>query len=272
MHCLPTTDWGDKLFATALFYISHGRLPRNQFLFNDFMYHMKASGELKNPLRVFVSDKEFVKMYVKARVGDAYNVPTLAVLRSAEEVDAFEFPADCCIKATHGSKQIIICRGNQKPDTTSIKTWLTHNYYKGTRERNYKTLNPKVIVEPIIFNGCQILDYRFFCLHGRVKFILVDVGTGSDDIRRAAFDTTFNQLDFSIRYPRPECALEKPEAWGDMLEVAEMLSEPFAFIRVDMYAHGPSFYVGELTNCHANAGSPFFPAEGEVVASRLLFG
>ena len=60
---LPKNRFGDKIYSFINFVINHrGRFPRNRMLFNDCMYKIKTSNEMIDPLRVFITDKEFVKM------------------------------------------------------------------------------------------------------------------------------------------------------------------------------------------------------------------
>ena len=57
----PKSTMGDALFAWRYFLTIHRRLPRKDSgLVNDKLYRMKVDGTLLNPLRQFVSDKEFV--------------------------------------------------------------------------------------------------------------------------------------------------------------------------------------------------------------------
>jgi hypothetical protein len=56
-----------------------------------------------------------------------------------------------------------------------------------------------------------------------------------------------------------------------MIQVAERLAKYFQFIRIDLYSDGNQCLVGEITNCHGNANRVFYPAEGEIVASKLIF-
>ena len=90
--------------------------------FNDVLYRIKTTDEILDPLRVFVTDKEFVKLYVKAVIGDEYNVPTLAVLRSIDEVRAYSFPPQCCIKATHSCDKVIVRRDSGPIDYNKIES------------------------------------------------------------------------------------------------------------------------------------------------------
>ena len=128
-----------------------------------------------HPLRIFLSDKEYVKIYVKSQIGDEYNVPTLKILRSFKEVQNFEFSNKCVIKPTHMSGEIIFRKNNEIIDYNVIKRWFSSNYYNRSREANYKLLKPKIIVEELLFNDENIKDYKFFCYKGKSKIISVDI-------------------------------------------------------------------------------------------------
>ena len=115
-RALPRNRISDKIYSFINFFINHGRFPKNRMLFNDYYYKIKISDEILNPLRTFVSDKEFVKIYVKSVVGDEFNVPTIKVLKSYEEVINYKFPSECIIKPTHLSGDIIIKKNTNKID------------------------------------------------------------------------------------------------------------------------------------------------------------
>ncbi len=268
---LPQTPSGDRLYHRLLFFRKHGRLPNGAPLWNDMWFRVKTSDEIDDPLRVFVSDKEHVKQYVKATVGDRYNVPTIAVLRSPAEIDAYDFPADCCIKPTHASSHVILRRGGQTVDRERIKRWFAINYYKVGRERNYRRLKPKVIVEPLIFGATNVEDFKIFCFNGQPKIVQVDVDRYVNHTRKY-FDIGWNELDFSIIYPRAAGSFPRPDNLDEMLEVARRLSAQFSFVRVDLYSDGREVLVGEITNCSENAGGHFVPASAERTASALMFG
>jgi hypothetical protein len=62
---LPYNKAGDNLFHRVLCYRKHGRFPSRELLWNDMWYRVKTSGEIEDPLRRFVSDKEYVKQFVR---------------------------------------------------------------------------------------------------------------------------------------------------------------------------------------------------------------
>jgi hypothetical protein len=271
IRCVPRNRFGDNFVAFITFVRAHGRLPKAQLSFNDVLYRIKTTNEITDPLRIFVSDKEFVKLYVSATVGEKFNVPTIDVLRSPEEVDTYAFPTECCIKPTHLSGSVIIRKRNEPVNLREIHDWFRSNHYEVNREANYKNLRPKVIVEPIVFQSDDLMDYKVFCYKGQPKLIQVDVDRHANHSRKF-FDLHWNELPFSLLYPRSTRNVDKPRNLTTMLWVARSLASRFGFVRVDLYSDGEDCLVGEITNCHGNAWENFIPKSAEKMASTMLFG
>lgn len=269
---LPRNRLGDRAVAFINFVVRHKRLPSKRPLFNDALYRIKVSDEILDPLRVFVSDKEFVKLYVRAVVGEDYNVPTIALLLSPDEAEAYDYPHQCCIKPTHASGQTIFRTAGEPVDRERIRSWFGVNHYDKAREANYRKLKPKVIVEPLLFQSGETLDYRFFCVNGKVKFITVDVDWTTPQRSRQLFDAAWNRQAYSLGYLPGDAVQERPGNFAEMTAVAEKLAAGFDFIRIDLYSDGDTCLVGEITNCHASANGRFVPPSAEITASRLLFG
>ena len=241
------------------------------------MYKIKTSNEMIDPLRVFITDKEFVKMYIKDLLGDEFNVPTLKILRTYQEVLNYKFPSECVVKPTHMSGQIIIKKNSDQIDLKRIQNWFSLNYYNTSREINYKTLKPKVIVEPIVFNNTNIKDYKFFCYKGVPKLISVDfdrkVNEGKNH-RRKYLNTNWEDQGFSLIYPRYEGNIDRPLNLDTILAVITKLaaSTNLSFIRIDIYTDNQKIFIGEMTNLHGNASEHFYPASGEELGSKIIFG
>lgn len=268
---LPRNRVADKFVSFLWFVIAHKRLPSDALLFNDYFYRIKSTNEILDPLRVFVSDKELVKIYVKAKVGDQYNVPTIGVIHDINQVDAYEFPADCCIKPTHMSNAVILRRNNAEVDRDYIKSWFPKNFYDVHREANYRYLKPKVIIEPIIYDGEHIEDYKFFCFNGEPKLLQIDIGRHVEH-KRLLIDMDWNIQDYSIARPKADIAFPKPDNFEEMKEVARALAKDFSFVRVDLYSNGKTCMLGEITNCHGSALEAFIPKSAEKAASKIIFG
>ena len=267
----PYNRLGDKLICLYDFYERHGRIPANRMIFNDFLYNMKTTDEIIHPLRVLVTDKEFCKLFVNSVIGDQSTVPTLTVLHSMDEVREYKFPSECCIKPTHASGQVILRKNGEEIDFEKIKGWFNLNYYRVTREANYKKLQPKIIVEPFIFGKPDPNDYKFFCYKGRAKLIKVIVDRYTD-YGCKYFDDKWVEQDFSITHEKSSKTIHCPDNFKEMLWTAATLSAYFSFVRVDLYSNGEKCLVGEITHCSENAGGRFIPKSGEQVASKIIFG
>jgi len=271
---MPHNDLGDRVVAIADFYRCHGRLPKRRGgEFNDALYWLKVSGQLKEPDRVMTTDKGLVKEYVKEHLGDEYNVPTMAILNTRAEARAFPYPDDCVIKPTHMSGETIMRTTGAPVDHARIDTWFETNYYRdkwGWREQNYKTLRPRVIVEPPIFGRRAADDYKVFCVLGAPKAIQVDLDRSTRHTR-CLYTTAWDLLPYSLCYPMGR-RVNKPKNLDEMLSVARRLASGFNFVRVDLYTDGQKVYVGELTHCHGNAQEHICPGERETAFAELLFG
>jgi hypothetical protein len=269
-YFLPKSRLGDRLFSVIWFHYSHRRFPGSANLLNDVLHRIKTSDGILEPLRVFVSDKEYVKLYARAMLGERCTVPTMAVLKSAAEVDTFAFPPDCCIKPTQASGRIILRRNDAAIDKDEIKSWFALNYYDRSREANYRRLEPKIIVEPIL-DFSQVLDFKFFCHEGRPKIIQVGLKKDGKDLRRY-YDPSWNEV-VPTRLGKDVPRYERPEQLGEMLAAAEALCKPFSsVIRIDLYCSGGRILVGEITNCHWSAYDDFGGREFESELSRHILG
>jgi hypothetical protein len=268
---LPRVPAVDHAYHFLRFYTYHGRRPTCDGAgLNDVCYFMKISGNLEDPLRVFVSDKELVKLFVAARVGAEFTVPTIAVLGSPEAVDEYEFPPTCVIKPTHLSGPVILRRDGAPISRPEIRDWFRQNHYQKARERNYLALRPKVIVEEFAFGLPHASDYKVLCWNGVPK--LIEYVDRDATVPRASYftaDWTF--LPYAVHFPLGR-VIEPPGSLPTMLDVARKLSRDFSLMRVDFYTDGTRVAIGELTNVHGGAHCVVDPPEGDQKLAEVLLG
>jgi hypothetical protein len=267
---VPKTLAGDAAYARVRFAHFLNRLPGDPTLINDMLYERKANGTFYEPLRSFVTDKEYVKIFVEALVGAEHAIPTIAVLHNESEARSYHIAEQCVLKPTHMSAQVEFAGPDTPFDWDAKKFWWTTNYYDWTGEANYRYLTPKVIVEPVLFDDHDITDYKFFCWKGEPRIITVDIGRFTNH-HREVFDANWVPQPLEMMFPRPAEAPEPPAELEDALDIARMLASRFDFMRVDLYLNSGRIIVGELTNCPSNAGSLFTEPHGERLFSDLLF-
>lgn len=93
--------------------------------------------------------------------------------------------------------------------------------------------------------------------------IQVDSGRFTDHTRNL-YDESWNLLPMTNVYPNRIKDDPKPALLGEMLHVAQELSAPFPFVRVDMYSTESEMRVGELTFFPGGAAVLLRPPEAEI--------
>ena len=271
----PSGTWFDLMYALIDHIRSHRRVPRYRCpkLFNDHLFRLKTDGSLLDPVRQFITDKEHARHYIASMVGGEYTLRTLNVLRTAADVDRFvvnEVP--CVIKPTHMSGPVLFCRSSADSlDRSLMKKWLRADYYRGSRESNYRYLRRKIIVEEFFpKDGNSVpLDYKVHCFYGAPRVIQVDAGRFCEHTRNF-YDPDWHRLDLEWAHPAGSQDVERPRLLETMLMLAAKLSEPFSFVRVDMYTDDTQVKVGEITNCPEGAKGSMRSREMELMLGSMF--
>ena len=275
LNNLPKNKVFDKFLSFIQFIFIHKRLPTNKKIFNDVLYKIKTSNEIDNPLRVYVSDKEYCKIFLNKIIEKKYIIPNLHIIKKLSEMEKLTLNSNCIVKPTHLAGKWIIKRKNEQLNDINkkdIKSWLLQNQYFANRERNYLNLKPKIIIEPLLFDDDNIIDYKIFCYKGNARAIRVDFNRATDH-SRSIYDIKWNKINISIDFKMNEKKLEKPNNLSEMINIAEKISKYFNFIRIDMYTNNKEIFVGEITNIHGGATEKFLPSGyvSEIQFSKLLF-
>lgn len=222
---------------------------RNPKTLSEKIQWVKLNCNIEN-LGSFV-DKYEVREYVKEKVGPKYLIPLLGVYNKIDDIDFDILPNKFVIKATHSSGWNIIV--SNKKDLVILDTkilinkWLNSSFYKLTGERNYKDIKPRVVIEEMIVDPSgDLKDYKFFCFHGKVKFIQLD-GNRHENHKRNLYSPSWDLLDVAYEHGNISGNIRKPHLLKEMVDIAEKLSEDFEFVRVDLYYNSQEIYFGELT-------------------------
>lgn len=204
----------------------------------------------RNPLRARVTDRLWVRDYVKKKDGD---LKFTEILWFGEELSRAVWdalPEKFVLKANHGSQMVrVIVKSDFSFEGVEVlcREWMSRNYAQYGREWFYYNQKKYLIAESFLdFNGDVPPDYKFFCLNGKVGLVQVDLDRFSGH-RRNLYDRDFNRLDAVLRYPGGQ-DVDKPKYFDRAVQIAEKLSVDFDFIRVDLYLLDDGVYFGELTN------------------------
>jgi hypothetical protein len=101
------------------------------------------------------------------------------------------------------------------------------------------------------------VDYKFFCFHGKPAYFLCRDGKNRN----------FYDLDYKPLKLESDAELDHIDL-APMIRIAEELSAPFQFVRIDLYNCKDGVYFGEYT-FHCREGKQEFPMELELYFGSL---
>jgi len=188
----------------------------------------------------------------------------LGVYNKGSEIDFDTLPQKFVLKCTHGCGFNIICTDKNKFDTEHARvlldSWLRTDYSKYNCELHYAAMTPRIICEEFLEGpgGKQPTDFKVFCFSGKAHSVLV--ATDRDESGHTEkfdfYDLNWNKLQYYQTSINSDRHTPKPEIFESMIEIAEALSKPFPFVRIDMYDINGKAVLGEMTFTPAGCMSP----------------
>lgn len=230
----------------------------------------------RNDKMPICTDKYNVHEYL-TELGYKYLLNELIGVYDNANAINFETLPDCfVIKATHGCSSNLICKNKSELDWPKwkriINTWLDLNVYAFGREWNYKNITPRIIVEKLIEHQ-PLIDYKFMCFNGKAKYL--QINNDFEGVHYVDFyDIDWNRVQFTYnKFRKSNHVLPKPAQFDEMKKLAEKLSAPFPYVRVDFYNPPNKIIFGELTFFPGSGLLPLIPQENkydELLGSQLI--
>lgn len=252
-----------------------GKIPDlvNPVLFSEKQQWYKLN--IKSPLMEVCADKLNVRKYIKD-LGYDYLLNTIyRIYDKVDDINLEALPEKFVLKATHGSGFNLIVKDKQKVNwfmwKKIMKSWLRQNIYWSGREWVYKNLQPRIISERYLEDGSGGLkDYKFYCFNGEPRFMQFEAGRYTSENVRNFYDMNWNLMPFGKEMPHnPNVNIEMPKAFEEMKKIVKDLSQPFSYVRADLYEVGGKVYFGELTFFPAGGASDFIPPVYDKIVGKM---
>ena len=221
-----------------------------------------------------VTDKvEFKEWLAETPEWEPLIVPTLGVFDSLERCERRIFDRDTILKPTHMSGPVLIfdqTRTLFDDEKKRIRRWLRTDYYRRSREPNYKGIRKRLILEPVLFDktGEPARDFKFLVVRGRCLFVQVDHDRFGEHAQQF-YSPDWNLLGFAQAYPRHPEPIDPPAQLDAALDAASALARPFPLCRVDLYLlPDGAIKAGELSFFPHAGAEPFTPPEADFELGR----
>lgn len=221
-------------------------------------------------------DKYKVRDYVSKTIGSNYLNELYGVYDSVNDINFEKMPLCYVLKSTNGSGTVIICNGKKKLDIKQVKNtlkkWLKDDYWKEKKEKQYKNVKNRILVEEYLEDESgSLTDYKFYCFDGKVYYY----GVFYDRYINKSID--FYDKEGNKLKNVKACNIqnsEKVESFDhrikEMIEISEKLSKPFSCVRVDLYYVNNKIYFGELTFTDGAGSDPWNPIDFDIeIANKM---
>ena len=216
------------------------------------------------PLKTRLADKYLVRDWVAEKIGSQYLIPLLGAWDKFDDIDFDSLPNRFVLKANHGCGWNIIVTDKSNLDikgaNSKLDIWMGKKFGVRGLELHYFNITPKIIAEQFLDGGDDLKDYKFLCFGGEVKYVWVDSSRYTDH-RRDVFDLRWNHQPFTIKFPNADSTPPRPNNLEKMIELARILCQGFAHVRVDFYDVNNVIYFGEMTFTSGNGEENIEPIE-----------
>lgn len=221
-------------------------------------------------------DKYYAKQFIGDIIGKEYIIPTVGIYKKFNDINFDELPQSFVIKCTHDSGSVVLCKNKDDFDVRSarkkINKALHTKYYKISKEWVYETIEPKIIIEPLLNDDDKedLKDYKILCFNGVPKLIQVDMNRFHGH-QRNMYDTNWNLIDMKLRVPNnPSKQVSKPIQLELMLKLASQIAKDIPFLRVDFYVVKDFLYFSEATFYPVSGFGKFYPKKWDKILGSWI--
>ena len=263
------------------FYNIVGYFPdlKNPKSFNEKLLWLELN--YYDPRQEAFIDKFEFKNQITNILGENYVIPLIKCYDTVFDINFEELPKKFVLKTTNGGSGnygILIVKNKNKLNVDFAKYKLNKwaqewmSIYYSSLSRGYKDIRPRIIAEEYIEqeNG-QLYDYKFHCFHGEIKIILAVKDRIFGKGHKMSFLTSdWKELNIHRGDANLITKVEKPAAFDEMVKIAQKLSAPFPFVRVDFYNAKGKVYVGELTFTPMGGFGKYVPEKWDYILGEWL--
>lgn len=253
LYCFP------KLAVTVFYKVFFGKYPnlKHPVTFNEKLQCLKIGPYYRDPFIHSCIDKYLVKSVLLDHFKQE-ELKYASVYAAFDSVEAFfaagfdRYPDRFVVKCNHGCGYNYLCADKSKLDVADLKekltAWFSEDYWKKHVEYQYRFIKKKIFVEEYLENIGN--TFKFYCFSGKPEFLYISNpdAEGNADVYLDFLDMDLNLLPVSLAdHLHSGEKFEKTEVFEKMCRMAQTLSAPFPFVRVDLYEIAGGIGFSEFT-------------------------
>ncbi len=223
----------------------------NPKLFTEKIQWLKIND--RNKLYTICADKYKVREYIAGTIWKGFLIPLVFETKNIEDINKKKLPDyPVIIKTNHDSWWSTAIINKEKIDYKTLrwdlKRKLSRNYYYAWREREYRNIEPRIIIEKLIKDSSWnnlLNDYKIYCFNWEPKYIQT-IFDRWDNTRETWYNKD-REIQNIHYYSNKQKEVPCPKNFKLMLEIARKLSKPFAYVRVDLYNINGKILFWEMT-------------------------
>lgn len=285
LYYLPDNILSNKSKINKEFYKAFGRYPdlNHPKTLNEKIQWLKLYDH--KPFYVECCDKFLMRNYILDKVGKECHdnlIPLIYETKCWKDITLDKLPNEpFIIKPTHTSGDYQIVRNKHEIDIKLLKGkcryWLNRNYYKFSREWQYKNSPRRIIVEKLLLTSEGYIpnDYKFHYINGKLQFIYCSIARETKNYRKI-YSPDWEPLPF-LWVPKDKLGTQSdgddipaPTSLNQMKNFADIIAKDFDYVRVDFYDVDGKPYFGEITLHHGSGYDVFSPEEYDIFYGNKL--
>lgn len=245
---------------------------KNPVFYGEKLQWIKLYGNLE--MFNNFADKYRVREFIKNTIGDIYLLKLIGVYEDISEINYDLLPEKFVLKLNDGSDKNIICRDKSSLDIKKtnrrLRKLFKEDYYKYTKEPQYKNIKKKIMCEEYLEGKSgTLIEYDLHCFSGKVHHIEVHTGR-FQNYREDFFLSDWTRINTRGKVKNSSGYIEKPIYLDKLIELAEKLAEGFEYVRVDFNGVDEKLYFSELTFTPSNGTDRYNPIEFDLELAELI--
>lgn len=208
-----------------------------------------------------LADKVKVRDFISDMGYNEYLPKLYGVYDTADEINYDALPQQFVLKTNNASATNIIVFDKTKLNlirtNQQLNKWLGTPYGYLTCQPHYTKIKPRILAEELLIDeettkqGKSLIDYKFFCINGIPKYVMVmsDRVQNTHKMKCMVYDMSWNKHPEFVNTlnHQPISDLRIPTSFPKMKILAAAFSANFPFVRVDFYEINGKPILGELT-------------------------